>query len=347
MAMDFSRGKNVSNLKKIQQKSIENSNSIVAIDVPLDQIDPNPDNENIFSMADIDYLAEGIKEEGFFGAIEVYRKPDGRYEISAGHRRYEAMKRLKRATIPCIVKDVPDDYARGKKLLSSNLRNRRLTTMDMARAIDYFDKLITEAGEKKNFRKQAAAFFNISEASVYRYQCLTHLIPELQEYANKPNFPYTGFQTAVNLSEDGQKELYYLIEKNCTENEDGIYGISMARLEQLIKIVREKEEYQARPHIKANKKLKEVSNKSSKTKEKDEGIEPLENFLKDYDEEDADITYLSDSSSRTFELRDVDIEIESLLNVIDNIDHIDKEKAKEYTTILKNVIKKIEEKSSK
>ena len=55
-------------------------------EIPVELIDENPDNEQIFGYEDVDYLAESIQENGFGGAIEVYELANGRYEISSGHR---------------------------------------------------------------------------------------------------------------------------------------------------------------------------------------------------------------------------------------------------------------------
>lgn len=277
MAMDFTKSNNALNLKNIQKKSVENSNKIVAIDVPLSEIDKNEDNEKIFNMEEIEYLANGIKEDGFFGAIEVYKKPDGRYEISSGHRRYEAMKFLHRETIPCIVKELPDDFTRGKKLLTSNIRNRKLTPMDMARAIEYYEHLLKQNKEKGIFKDKAAEFFNISPAQVYRFQCLLKLTPELQELANDPQFPYSSLREAVGLTEEGQKKLYtqlvYFIDasKQGNEKEDEReLKLTRPRIEQLIKTIKDNEEYQARPNIVENQKKK----KEKREEEIDERILP-------------------------------------------------------------------------
>ena len=267
MAMDFTKSNTSTKLKQIQQKSTENSNRIVAIDIPLEEIDKNPDNDKIFNMDEIELLAKSIGEEGFSGAIEVYKKPDGRYEISAGHRRYEAMKMLKKPTIPCIVKEIPNDFVKGKKLLLSNVLNRKLTPLDMAKAIDYYDKLLTQAGEKKNFIRQAMEFFGMSYPQVYRFQCLLKLIPELQNLANDPNFPFSAFRGAAMLTEDGQKELYNQLKYFISNPEDRREGedelddkemkLTRPRIEQMIENIRMKEEYQARPLPKIKKEKKE------------------------------------------------------------------------------------------
>ncbi len=302
MAMDFTKGSNASNLKKIQQKSKENSNSVVAIDIALDQIDKNEDNEKIFPMSEIEYLAAGIKDEGFFGAIEVYRKPDGRYEISAGHRRYEAMKYLGRETIPCIVKELPDDITRGKKLLSSNLRNRKLSTMDMARAIDYYRELLKAEEAKKvrqkertevDFLLQAVEFFNMSKTQIYRYYSLTKLIPELQELADRADFPFSALQTAVNLTPEGQMELYRQISVAINKADpDSEVAVSRTRIKTIIDNLLSNVKYQKNPKKEENKaKKREEKKESQYVKEEKKivdneisGIKELSNNIKNYDD---------------------------------------------------------------
>lgn len=261
MGMDFSKANNSSRLKDIQKKSNETSNKIVVIDIPLDKIDKNEDNEKVFDMSEIEFLAKGIEDDGFFGAIEVYKKPDGRYEISSGHRRYEAMKLLKRNDIPCIVNKMPNSFERGKKLLASNIRNRKLTPLQYAKAISYYDELLTQAGQKVNLTKQASEFFGISYSMIYRYQSLLKLIPELQKIANEPSFPFSALRKATILTEEGQKELYnqitYLIELSKKENDKKSeiekdipgYNLTRPKIEQMIETIRENENYLTKPII--------------------------------------------------------------------------------------------------
>lgn len=251
--MDFTKSNNATKLKKIQQRSVESSNKIVAIDIPLDQIDKNPKNDKIFSMEEIDHLANKISIFGFFGAINVCKKSDGRYEIFSGHRRYEAMKSLGKTTIPCIVEETPDQanaYKKELKLLISNTENRKLSPMDMARAIEYYEEILDEQGIKENFKVQASDFFNISPAQLYRFQCLLKLIPELQALANDPQFPYSALREAAILSKEGQMALYkQLTFFLSNESEDKDLKLTRPRIEQLISSLRENEEFQARPNL--------------------------------------------------------------------------------------------------
>lgn len=192
--------------------------------IPLNLIDENPDNEKIFNMNDISFMAEGIKKEGFIGAITVYMKNDGsgRYEIESGHRRYRAMKLLGNDSIPCIVIEMPDETMQKLHLISSNVRTRTLLPMDMARAIDYYKQALKENKFKGDMTEAVMSFFNISRVQVYRYECLIRIIPELQELADNPDFAYSAFRLAAQLSKENQYELYKILrDMHDQSSEDG------------------------------------------------------------------------------------------------------------------------------
>ncbi len=244
---DFSKARNAGKLKEIQEKSAEQANGLVAINIPLDQIDENPDNANIFNMEGIDILAEGIKEDGFNGAISVFKKPDGRYEISSGHRRYRAMLLNGEDTIPCIVSPYPEDETeRGLKLVSSNIRNRNMLPMDWARVINYYMEIMKKKGEYEGrLRDRAAEYFQMAQTNIHRYTSLLKLIPELQELANDPEYAFSAFTSAATLSEVEQKELYNRIirENNMLDNKNGNAKVlSRARIEQLINDLKHKDD---------------------------------------------------------------------------------------------------------
>ncbi len=214
------------------------------VNIELSKIIPNKDNDKVFSMSEIELLAQTIKEEGFYGGIEVYKVPNkDLYEISSGHRRYEAMKLLKSKTIPCIVSEYPSDFKRGIKMLVSNIRSRKLSPLEMARAIDYYEKLLKSQNYKGDYRVKIAEFFNMAHTQVYRHQCLLRLIPELQELADDPQFPYSAFREAATLSKKGQMELYndivYFL--NAQDKDDKEYKLTRPRIEQLIGNIKAKE----------------------------------------------------------------------------------------------------------
>jgi len=259
--MNFKKSKNTQMLKDIQQKSIEKSNGLVAINIPLDEIDENPDNSEIFNMDKIKELADGIKIDGFIGAISVYKKPDGRYEISSGHRRYRAMRMLEKEhyfekgvtpSIPCIVSEMPDDTERGLKLLSSNIRNRDLGPMDWARAVDYYKHLRRKQkkdgsgeGYKGSLRTDVARYFNLSEGQVSRYEALVKLIPELQEMANNPVYPWNALARASILDIEEQQELYETLQERIEFTKERDRKIPIISLDDDLPFAKEEDQKEA------------------------------------------------------------------------------------------------------
>ena len=183
--------------------------------LPIDMIDDNPDNDKIYNMDKIAVLARIIEQDGFNSAVEVFQKEDGRYEIISGHRRVTALRRLDRKLVPCMVKEKPkDSVEKDRRLINSNLANRTFRPLDIARSIEhYINRVIkprAEAEGDKNPKiiEEVCEHFGLGRTAVYNYRSILKVIPELQELANDPQFPYKAFINAKNLTEDQQMRLY-------------------------------------------------------------------------------------------------------------------------------------------
>ena len=204
---------------QVMKKSAEELNNKKR-DIPLELIDMNPDNEDIFGLEDIDYLAENIEEDGFMGAIEVYALDNGRYEISSGHRRFLAMKQLGKETIPCIVTENVDDVTKSKHLIKSNILNRKMTPMKWAKTLEYYrDKCLKDySGNKAD---ELARVFKMSKPTVKRLMALNKLTPELQQYADSENVSYLNLYAVSQLSEEDQLKVFERLKKLNISSEDG------------------------------------------------------------------------------------------------------------------------------
>lgn len=214
MAVDLKKTKSINNMKDIAKKGIEEGNNKVIKDIPLNMIDANPDNMKLFSMTDIEGLKNSIIELGFIGAIEVYLMQNGRYQISAGHRRYQAMLELNRQTIPCIVSTLDNDVIVKKKLIESNLHTRTLSPIELAKCISYYEKTLIEDNFNGPIREELARIFAISEGKVGKLKSLLKMVDEIQNLASSVNFPYETFSDAQSFSTEKQKELCNLISEH-------------------------------------------------------------------------------------------------------------------------------------
>ncbi len=102
--------------------------------IDIDLIDPNPyQPRKKFSEKELNELAQSIKENGLLQPIIVRRKPDGRYEIVAGERRWRACRIAGITRIQAIVKDLEDSEVLQLALIE-NLQREDLDPIEEALA---------------------------------------------------------------------------------------------------------------------------------------------------------------------------------------------------------------------
>ena len=312
--------------------------------VSLELIDPNPINPTIYSEDDIEHLAAKIKEEGFKHPVKLYDKGNGRYEISSGHRRVKAMRMLNKKTIPSIIVKMPkEEFKKTRELLSGNLEQRKTSPLEKAREIQEYRKSLEEEKYTGNKRSKIAEYFNITESNVYRYECILKLIPELQEYCKKPDFPYSSLRAAAALTKKEQHTVYEkLIELEASEKqvaEDDIdrdeIVFTRTRIEQIINnLIKHRDD--------TNKKTENLNENDSKT---DSGtfINPPEDINKDYiDDRSEDLSeFVIDDESPTIDIEETNFCDEiSIRGIEDCINTIKSYKKLTYNEKSKDILKK-------
>lgn len=105
--------------------------------IPLDQIDPHPSNvrESLGHDEELAALADSIRSVGLLQPIIVQPKPDGRYEILAGHRRHAAMLLIPRLrTTMAVVQPAVSRAEALELMLVENLQRRALNPIEEAEA---------------------------------------------------------------------------------------------------------------------------------------------------------------------------------------------------------------------
>lgn len=228
MAVKLKDTKNKSVINNVINKSIEQANKKVTKDIPLDLIDPHPLNQEIYTINDIESLMSSIERLGFFGTINVYQKPDGRYIIYAGHRRFEAMKRLGRKTIPATVEPMESEEIILKKLIESNQNTRIISPIEKANEIIMYEKTLYETGFKGEVAKELSIVFNMSYSKINKIKNISKLADSLKKYAYNLNFPYEVFNDAINFSKEQQNRLSEIIESYFATHPDMEFGKLLA-----------------------------------------------------------------------------------------------------------------------
>lgn len=153
---------------------------------------------------------ESITQFGVMTPAIARPRPEGGYELIAGHRRHHASKLAGKETMPVIVRDMDDDAA-TILMVDSNLQ--RETLLPSERAFAYKMKLeaIKHQGERndltsvqvaqklqgKTSREILGEQVGQSQDQIRRYIRLTELIPELLDMVDEKKI---AFNPAVELS---------------------------------------------------------------------------------------------------------------------------------------------------
>ncbi|MBR8845678.1 ParB/RepB/Spo0J family partition protein [Pseudoalteromonas sp. JC3] len=83
----------------------------------------------------LEELASSIRSQGILQPIVVRKVTTQSFEIIAGERRWRAAQLAKQDTVPCLIKDVPDEAAVAIALIE-NIQREDLNAMEEAIALD-------------------------------------------------------------------------------------------------------------------------------------------------------------------------------------------------------------------
>ena len=203
-------------------------------DIPIDLIDDFPNHP--FKIRMDGAMVRLVESVGQYGVLEpclIRPKPDGRYEMIAGHRRKEACIMADCPSIRCIVQEMTDDQA-VIIMVDSNLH--REETLPSEKAFAYKMKL--DAMKRQGLRTDltsspvATKFdaatelgkeYGESRDQVFRHIRLTYLIPEILEMVDNSVLKekdklQIALRPAVELSHLTEQEQYDLHETMMTED---------------------------------------------------------------------------------------------------------------------------------
>lgn len=209
-------------------------------EIPIDLIDDFPNHPYKVRMDDsMARLIESVSEHGVLEPTLVRPKPDGRYEMVAGHRRKEASIQAQISVMRCIVQDMTDDQA-VIIMVDSNLHREEILPSEKAFAYRMkLEAMKRQAGRPskengatalhhlsgKKSRDLLAEQTGESHEQIRKYIRLTYLIPSLLELVDNSVLKEKGtmqiaLRPAVELSyltEQEQQELYDTITtEDCT-----------------------------------------------------------------------------------------------------------------------------------
>ena len=222
-----SSAKNISltSLDDLFSTEDERSKDVVdtVINIPLSQLHDFPNHP--FKVRDDEKMQETVESVKAYGVLVpaiVRQRPDGEYEIVAGHRRKRASELAGLNELPAIVRDLDDDAA-TIIMVDSNLQRENILPSERAQAYKMKLEAIKRQGERRDLtsdqvgqklngktsRELVAEKSPDSPTQIQRYIRLTELQPELQEMVDSGKMAMTP---AVELSYLKPEEQSLLLE---------------------------------------------------------------------------------------------------------------------------------------
>jgi ParB family chromosome partitioning protein len=105
-------------------------------EISVEQIDRNPyQTRSRFAEEALNELAASIKSSGVVQPVVVRPRPNGRYQLIAGERRWLASQRAGKNTVPAIIRQVSNEQAMEMTIVE-NLQREDLNPMEQAHAYE-------------------------------------------------------------------------------------------------------------------------------------------------------------------------------------------------------------------
>lgn len=194
------------------QEERDNESRESVREIPLEEISDFPNHpfkvKMDESMAD---MAESVKQYGVLVPALVREKPEGGYEMIAGHRRKMASELAEKKEIPCIVRNLTDDEA-IIIMVDSNLQREQILPSEkafaykmkldaMKRQQGYRSDLTSatplQKSERKSSREILAEQAGESHEQIRKYIRLTELITPILDMVDSGKI---AIRPAVELS---------------------------------------------------------------------------------------------------------------------------------------------------
>lgn len=225
-------------------------------DIPLEEISDFPNHPFKVRMDEsMMEMVDSVKQYGVLVPALVRPKPDGGYEMIAGHRRRMASELAEKPTLSCIVRDMTDDEA-TIVMVDSNLQREQILPSEKAFAYKLKLDAMKRQGQRsdltcatplhkfsgKKSRDVLAEQTGESHEQIRKYVRLTHLIPTILDLVDnsvlkEKEMLQIALRPAVELSYLTEKEQQALVEimesEDCTPSHVDETALSYSEIKAL------------------------------------------------------------------------------------------------------------------
>ena len=231
----------------ISTESVSTHGSSTINEIPLDQIEPNPNQpRRDFDQVGLEELANSIKQLGIVQTITLRQIADHKYQIVAGERRWRASQLAGLTAIPAYIRMIKDENVMELALVE-NIQREDLNAIEIALA---YEHLLEKSGMTQ---ERVAERVSKSRAAVANYLRLLKLPAQVQMALQKKEIDMGHARALLSLDDPSlQLKLFKEIQKN---------GYSVRKVEELCQQLKNGEDItSAKKKIAAKSKLPEEFN---------------------------------------------------------------------------------------
>ena len=197
-----------------------------SVTVPLDLLHPDPRNDEVFELGGIEDLARDIEANGLahYPVVRPHPEFEDEYMIVAGHRRHAALALLveqghgdRFGQVACHLV-ASDDLDSGVLMLTTNVRQRDLSTLERIHTITFAQALVValrEAGRLEvgtTTDSKIAELVNLAPRTVVYYRSLTRLSDGLRALLDERRITFTTARELAQQPADVQEHVLAQIE---------------------------------------------------------------------------------------------------------------------------------------
>lgn len=205
--------------KAAPKKSRADTDGEKVVELPLSEL--HPFKNHPFKVKDDESMmetADSIRQRGVLVPAIARPRPEGGYELIAGHRRHRACELAERSTMPVIVRNLDDDAA-TIIMVDSNLQRESLLPSERAFAYKMKLEAIKHQGARTDLTsvqveqklsardKVAHDAGERSGVQVTRYIRLTELIPPLLDMVDEKKIAFNPAYELSFLTKEEQAQL--------------------------------------------------------------------------------------------------------------------------------------------
>ena len=215
----------------ISTESVRTQGSSTINEIPLDQIEPNPNQpRREFDEEGMEELTESIRSIGIIQPITLRQISENHFQIIAGERRWRASQMADLTTIPAYIRTISDENVMEMALVE-NIQRQDLNAIEIALAYEHL--LETEGMTQEKISERVGK----SRTAITNYLRLLKLPAQIQMALQKKEIDMGHCRALLALDSPSlQIKLFKEIQKN---------GYSVRKVEEMVQRLKSGEDIEA------------------------------------------------------------------------------------------------------